>query len=116
MNIGTVLREQREFLRLHSKSFSLRQVALRVGIKPAYLSKIERGETAPPSEATLKKIAHELQLDPDVVLAMSGKISSDLQEIICSRPLLFSQLLRQLKDAPEAAVLRIVREVTDGEW
>ncbi|WP_199771148.1 helix-turn-helix domain-containing protein [Klebsiella pneumoniae] len=51
MNIGTVLREQREFLRLHSKSFSLRQVALRVGIEPAYLSKIERGETAPPSEA-----------------------------------------------------------------
>ena len=45
MNIGTVLREQREFLRLHSKSFSLRQVALRVGIEPAYLSKIERGES-----------------------------------------------------------------------
>lgn len=73
MNIGTVLREQREFLRLHSKSFSLRQVALRVGIEPAYLSKIERGETAPPSEATLKKIAHELQLDPDVVWPCQGK-------------------------------------------
>ena len=58
MNIGTVIREQREYLRLHDKSISLHQVALRVGIEPAYLSKIERGETAlviPPEKPCVDK-------------------------------------------------------------
>jgi transcriptional regulator with XRE-family HTH domain len=116
MNIGTVLREQREFLRLHSKSFSLRQVALRVGIEPAYLSKIERGETAPPSEATLKK----LHMSYNWILTSSwpcqGKYRRIYRKLSAHVRCSFSQLLRQLKDAPEAAVLRIVREVTDGEW
>ena len=31
-------------------------------------------------------------------------------------PRLFAELIRHLKDAPDAAVLRIVREVRDGDW
>jgi hypothetical protein len=33
-----------------------------------------------------------------------------------NRPQLFAQLIRQLKDMPDHAVLRIVREVRDGSW
>jgi len=55
-------------------------------------------------------------LDKDVVLAMAGKVSSDLQEAIRKRPKLFSELIRTLKDVPDEAVIRIVREVRDGEW
>ena len=47
---------------------------------------------------------------------MAGKVSSDLQEIIIRRPRLFADLLRQLKEVPDHAVLRIVREVRDGDW
>jgi hypothetical protein len=54
--------------------------------------------------------------DPDVLLAMAGKVSSDLQETIRRRPELFAQLIRELKDQPDHAVLRIVREVRDGKW
>ena len=114
--IGEKLREQREHLKSKDKSYSLRQVAIRIGVEPAYLSKIERGDVPPPSEETLKKLAHELTLDPDVLLAMAGKISSDLREIICQRPELFSKLLRELKSMPDHAVLKIVREVSDGDW
>ena len=114
--LGQQIRLQREHLRSTNKEYSLRKVAGRVGVEPAYLSKIEREEVPPPSEGTIKKIAHELELDPDVLLAMAGKISSDLRDIICQRPQLFSKLLRQLKSQPENAVLKIVREVTDGEW
>jgi len=32
------------------------------------------------------------------------------------RPTLFADLIRQLKDAPDQAMIRIVREVRDGEW
>lgn len=115
-DIGTYLREQRERLKRDSRLYSLRQVALRAGIQPTYLSKIERGELPPPGEETIKKLAADLALDADVLLAMAGKVSEDLRKIICQRPQLFAQLLRQLKDAPDHAVLRVVREVTDGDW
>ena len=116
MTYGKHLRAVREELRKTDRSFSLRQVAMRVGIEPAYLSKIERGEVAPPSEATTRKIAAELGEDADVLLAMSGKVSSELLAIILKRPQLFADLLRQLKDAPDKALLRVVREVRDGNW
>jgi transcriptional regulator with XRE-family HTH domain len=85
-------------------------------VEPAYLSKIERGQVAPPSETTTVKLAKELGEDPDVLLAMAGKISSDLAEIIRKRPKLFAELIRELKSAPNKAVLRLVREVRDGNW
>lgn len=115
-HLGSHIREQRERLRRGDRRYSLRQVARRIGLEPAYLSKIERGEVPPPSEATTVKLAMELGEDPDVLLAMAGKVSGDLQEIIRKRPKLFAELLRQLKQAPDGAILRIVREVRDGEW
>jgi hypothetical protein len=47
---------------------------------------------------------------------MAGKVSQDLQDIIKQRPQLFADLIRQLKNAPDKAVLRIVREIRDGDW
>ena len=45
-----------------------------------------------------------------------GKVSSDLQAAFRRRPDLFAQLIRELKNLPDRALLRIVREVRDGEW
>jgi transcriptional regulator with XRE-family HTH domain len=111
-----LLREQREGLRQADRSFSLRQVAERVGIEPSYLSKVERAEVAPPSEETIQRLAKELDLDPDALLALAGKVSSDLREVIRRRPELFGRLIRELRDLPDHAVLRIAREVRDGDW
>lgn len=113
---GAYIRQQRECKLLKDKSFSVRQVAARVGIEPAYLSKIERDQAAPPSEATIRKIATELGEDADTLLAMAGKVSADLQEIIRKRPQLFASLIRELKQAPDHAVLRLTREIRDGDW
>lgn len=115
-HFGPALRDIRERLRRDDRRYSVRQVARRVGIEPAYLSKIERGEVAPPSEATTVRLAAELDQDPDVLLALAGKVSGDLQEIIRKRPRLFAELIRQLKEAPDDALLRVVREVRDGDW
>ena len=114
--LGKTLRQKREALKATDRAYSLRQVALRVGIEPAYLSKIERGDVAPPGEGTIKKLAVELNLDADVLLALAGKISTDLQEVIRKRPQLFAELIRQLKEAPDHAILSVVREVSDGDW
>ena len=47
---------------------------------------------------------------------MAGKLSSDLQAIIQKRPELFASLLRELAEQPDHAILKIVREVRDGDW
>jgi transcriptional regulator with XRE-family HTH domain len=114
--IGKYIRDNREALREKDSRYSLRQVAKRIGIEPSYLSKIERGEQTYLSEEKIIALAEDLDEDPDVLLALSGKISSDVQEIIRKRPKLFVQLIRDLKDLPDNAVLRIVREVRDGKW
>jgi transcriptional regulator with XRE-family HTH domain len=115
-SFGEYMRDCREFRAKTDRTFSVRQVAKRVGIEPSYLSKIEREEQPPPGEETIRRLAHELGQDADVLLAMAGKVSSDLLDVIRARPALFADLLRQLKTLPDKAVLRLVREVRDGEW
>jgi transcriptional regulator with XRE-family HTH domain len=116
MSFGDFIRQRREEKRAADRDYSLRKVAASVGIEPSYLSKVERGEQPPPSEETILALARELDEDPDVLLALAGKVSKDLQAIIRKRPRLFAQLIRQLKNMPDHAVLRLVREVRDGNW
>src|SRR6516162_900257 len=113
---GDYVRQRRERLHADDASYSLRRVAAGIDVEPSYLSKIERGEQPPPSEKTIVALARELDEDPDVLLALAGKVSADLQQIIRKRPKLFAQLIRELKDMPDHAVLRLVREVRDGTW
>ncbi len=115
-SFGDHIRKTRLALQEQDKSFSLRQVAGRIGIEPAYLSKIERGVFPPPSEEVIVNLAALLGEDKDVLLAMAGKLSSDLQQIIMQRPQLFAQLLRQLRAMPDHAIVRVAREVRDGQW
>ncbi len=116
ITFGNHIRQLREALRKEDKSFSLRQVATRIKVEPAYLSKIERNVFPPPSQEVILKLANELDEDGDVLLAMAGKLSSELQQVILERPKLFADLLREMKSAPDHAILRVVREVKDGKW
>jgi transcriptional regulator with XRE-family HTH domain len=116
ISFGTYIRERREALGAKDKSMSLRQVASRIGVEPAFLSKVERDLTPPPSEAKIVALAEILGEDRDLLLAMGGKVSSDLLKIIQARPKLFGDLLRQLKEQPDHAILHVVRQVTDGDW
>ena len=116
MSFGDFIRDRREEKRAADPNYSLRRVAASIGVEPSYLSKIERGEQPPPSEETIIALAKELDEDPDMLLALAGKVSKELQAIIRKRPKLFAQLIRQLKHMPDHAVLRLVREVRDGNW
>lgn len=115
-DFGDHLRKTRERRLASDRTFSVRQLAARVGIEPSYLSKVERGQQPPPSEKTILSLATELGEDPDVLLALAGKVSADLQSVILRRPQLFADLIRELRDMPDQAVLRVVREVRDGDW
>lgn len=117
VRLGQFIRQAREKMLESDRAFSLRQVAARVAIEPAYLSKIERGIFPPPSQEVIVKLADVLNEDRDVLLARAGKLFSDVQNIIImQRPKLFADLLRQLKQAPDHAILSVVREVRDGSW
>ena len=114
-DLGNFLRQHRELLQENDVSFSLRQVATRIGVQPSYLSKIERG-IENPSEEMVLKLANEYSQNADILLAMAGKVSSRLQKIIMKNPSAFATLISSLEDSPEHAILKIVREVRDGNW
>ena len=97
---------------VESNPVPVKTVLAMMGRAPGHL----RSPLGPPSEATIVKLAEELGEDPDVMLALAGKVSSDLLEVIRKRPRLFADLIRELKDMPDRAVLRLVREVRDGVW
>ena len=113
---GDYVRKVREELRESDEKYSVRQVAQRIGVEPSFLSKVERGDVPPPSESKIVALARELGQDADVMLALAGKVSSDLQDAIRRRPEVFASLIRELRRMPDHAVLRLVREVRDGKW
>ena len=57
---GAHIRRRRESLRASDPSYSVRQVARRIGVEPSYLSKVERDLESPPSEARVRALASEL--------------------------------------------------------
>ena len=111
-SFGSFVRERREKLLERDGSFTLRQTARKIGFQPSYLSKIEREEVPPPPEGRIKQMAVILGLDPDFLLALAGKVSEDLRSAIIRRPHLFARLIRQLKDAPDETLNRVVQETT----
>jgi HTH-type transcriptional regulator, competence development regulator len=115
-SFGKFLRERRMTRAAKSRAFSVRQLAHRVGIEPSYLSKVERGEEPPPGEGTIRRIAMELGENPDVLLGLAGKVSSDLVQIIRDRPTLVGELLRSIRRIPAKHVAEMARQVRDGKW
>ena len=116
MDFGSYIRRLREQRREVNRRYSVRQTAQRIGVEPAYLSKIERGDVAPPSEETIRRLAADLGEDVDLLLALAGKVSTDIREIIMQRPILFAELIRGLSDAPEDTLTVLVRKVRNAEW
>jgi len=116
MTFGARIRALREAHRVTDRSFSVRQLAERIGVDATYLSRLEREDVPPPGEEIIVKLARELGEDPDALLGMAGKVSSELRAIIAMRPRQFATLIRQLKDAPDHIIEQAVRKVRDGEW
>ncbi len=105
MEFGDYIRRVRQMHQQQDRGYSLRQVAGRIRVEPSYLSKVERGLAAPPSRATILRLAAVLQTDADCLLAMADRVAEDLCAAIQARPQLMAKLIRAAKDQPEATVL-----------
>ncbi len=114
-HFGGYARQLREQCRQANRRYSVRQTARRIGVEPAYLSKIERGEMPPPPEQTIRRLAAELGEDVDLFLAVAGQISSDIRDIIIQRPLLFTELIRGLSDLADHDLVALVQNVRNGK-
>lgn len=61
-------------------------MARRIGVSPTYLSMVERGQVPPPAEDKIVAIADIIGSKRDELLALAGKISSDVEGLIIDVP------------------------------
>lgn len=91
MKFGRTIRKLRE-----ERDISIAQFARKVGISPTYLAPIERDVFPPPAEQKVVRIARALDQDPDEMLALAGRVSSDLRRIIYRQPASAGKVLRAI--------------------
>lgn len=74
---GTALRNYRR-----SAGLTQRELAQKSGLDFSYISKIENGRLSPPAADTIVSMCKILKISPEKLLALTGKIPSDVQETI----------------------------------
>ena len=80
------------------KDLGLRETAKKVGISPAYLSRIETNEEkTPPGEKVLKGLAEVLDDKIDLLMSLAGRVPADVKEFIAKDPGL-PQFLRSVRE------------------
>ena len=81
-----------------AQDLGLRETASKIGISPAYLSRIERGKERPPRPEIIKELAKELAADPDVLFRLSSSTDPEVVEYLHDQPGVMN-LLRYIKNA-----------------
>ena len=74
MKFGTLVRHHRE-----SAEISLNAFAQKIGISPAYWSRIERNIEKPPKDSLIVSAAQEFGILPDDAFASAGRLPPDLR-------------------------------------
>ena len=105
---GATIRKLRE-----ERGIGLRQFARMIEVSATYLSKIEREELPPPAESRVKEIARLLEQDPDELLALAGKVASDLNEIIRNQPRQMASFLRSASGLSGQELERLTKQVSE---
>jgi len=84
---------------------SQRELAARIGMDFSYISKIENDRLPPPAADTIVTICRTLNESPEQLLALVGKIPTDVEEAVATK-------------ASGQAFLREAQlmKLTDSEW
>src|SRR4030065_1222686 len=101
---GQVIRE----LRVNHKDYSsLREFARKIGVSPAYLSRIENQKEPPPSETVVEKVAEALGADKYELFSYAGRVPTEFLETFKKNPRAMASFMRK---AQESGLK------TDNEW
>ena len=93
------------------RKLGLRQLARIINVSPTFLSRLEHNEASPPGEPKIIALATALGQDKDILLALAGKVSTDLQEAIRARPQLMADLIRAARDMPEKELSAVLNQM-----
>ncbi len=80
-SFGELLREKRR-----RAAISQRDLASRAGLDFSYISKLENDRMQPPAAHTVVTICGVLGIEPEELLAASGKLPADVQASVGSSP------------------------------
>lgn len=69
-----------------AQDLGLRETASKVGVSPAYLSRIERGKERPPRAEIIKSLAKVLAADPDVLFRLSSSTDPEVVDYLHDQP------------------------------
>jgi PAS domain S-box-containing protein len=95
--LGDYIKKRRQALQAKHSGFSIRSVAKALGIHHSYLSKLERGEHAPLTEKRIMALARHLGENPDVLLALNGRLPERVVRLIKDHPGNFISCLYSLE-------------------
>lgn len=99
-SFGQTLRELRR-----SSGVSQRELAEKVEVDFSYISKMENDRMPPPSADTIVRICEVLEIPPDELLSLSGKMPTQVKEMVSSS----SAALQFMRQAQEM-------KLTEEEW
>lgn len=104
-HFGETIRELRV-----AQDLGLRETATKIGISPAYLSRIERGKERPPRPELIKELAKVLAADPDVLFRLSSSTDPEVVDFLHNQPEAMN-LLRFIKEADftKAEILHLIQ-------
>ena len=107
---GALVRRERE-----AREIGLREMAKMIGVSPTYLSKVERDEFRPPAEDKVKAIAQIIGRDADELLALAGRVASDLADVIKRRPREMATFLRAANGLTAEEMARLARQLQEAK-
>ena len=93
------------------RGLGLRELAGKVSMSPAYLSKIENGEYAPPAEKKLRAMAVELDISADILFAATYRVSRDVRKIICRYPVAWTEFIRAARTLKDSEIRNLTAEL-----
>jgi nitrogen PTS system EIIA component len=111
MHLGATIR----LLRVDA-GLSLRDLARRIGVSSAYLSRVENGLDAVPTQERLAAIARELDVPPTLLMDVAHRVSPFVAQYLEQEPgasMLFLELARRSLSGSQLAR---VREFLDTEF
>ncbi|CAM4456511.1 helix-turn-helix domain-containing protein [Corallococcus exiguus] len=111
MHLGATLR----LLRVDA-GLSLRDLARRIGVSSAYLSRVENGVDAPPTQERLTAIARELDVPPGLLMDVANRVSPYVAGYLEDVPAAGTLMLDIARRKLTGAQLARVRAFLDAEF
>jgi transcriptional regulator with XRE-family HTH domain len=69
-----------------SRGISQRELANKIPVDFSYISKLENDRIPPPAADTIVKICEVLEVQPELLLSLTGKLPSEIKQLIGSNP------------------------------